>query len=332
MAILPQSTYRTFISVSMAPGRDPEAPITSKEYLSSYLEHACWLRLLSAKRVLGVLEESKSSDLERLAAVASFSQLAGQITEDALTTYVAWSIWAADRDLRLPDIFARLSLRMSSPSKRLTPDYISDIHRKMSETEKRVDVYPREYLAMILSQPDDRLPLMLGINWKKHPSVKLVPPEMRPFWDAMGSYVRGTIQPLIDPKGQLLSSTYNKIKHGPQLIVMSIGESALRRGHNSSSVESLDRSGIRLLLDGSRVQETPEELEDSVRCAPFLVDDIANARRWFFQQMVHQVNALYALGTWLFNTTYIDDKREFSVREEIQELVRSQREHMAAFP
>src|SRR4249919_3511248 len=111
MAIYPERTTRTFISTSLAPGPTSEPNLTSKEYLSSFLEYACWLRPLSARGHLQVLEDKQSRELEKLAALTSFAQLAGQITEDAMTTYVAWSIWSHDKDRSLPDILKRLSMR-----------------------------------------------------------------------------------------------------------------------------------------------------------------------------------------------------------------------------
>ena len=161
---------------------------------------------------------------------------------------------------------------------------------------------------------DDDLPRIFGVNWKKHPSVKLVPRDQRPIWDRMGYYIRSYLDPLVNPKGELLASCHNKIKHGPQLVVMSPAPAASGRGLVIDANDGpLSETTIRLLLRGARTQETLEEAEHNVRIAPFLPLDAQNLRRWYFQQIVHTSIALYTHGTWVFNTTFITRKRSLAL-------------------
>ena len=153
--------------------------------------------------------------------------------------------------------------------------------------------------------------------------------HQKPMWDKLGSVIRETIRPLTDRKGVLLASTYNKIKHGPQIMVMPISDALKRRGYQAGTLPEELKLSVRALLAGSDVQETDDELAAGVRRAPFLVDDAANMKRWFNQQMVHNVNALYVLGTWLFNSNFQDEKRAWgSAHAEIRELVHDQRIHL----
>lgn len=328
--MFPQDTTKTYLSASLALGPKTEQAISNEQFLNSYLDVVCWLRLLSSRQYLSVVEDRKSSKLEKLAAVASFYQTAGLLVEDALGMFVAWSLWALDKSKLLVDILERVSLRLGEPRTTLAPTYAPEVQDKYLRTDKRFHVYARAYLTQLTRVHDDDLPRIFGVNWKRHPSVKLVPKDQRPVWDRLGYYMRGGLEPLLDPKGALLASCYNKIKHGPQLVVMSPLSATLNRGFRVDSESRTESEAtIRLLLSGARTQETPEEQRDNVRIAPFLVLDAQNIRRWFFQQIVHTSNVLYTIGTWIFNTTFVDSKRPLVIRSaELEQIIRDQAKHM----
>jgi hypothetical protein len=73
-----------------------------------------------------------------------------------------------------------------------------EIQHQHLSTDKRLDVYARAYLTQLMRVPDDDLPRIFGVNWKKHPSVKLVPKDQRPEWDRMGCHMRAGLEPLLD--------------------------------------------------------------------------------------------------------------------------------------
>jgi hypothetical protein len=328
--MFPQRTTKTYLSASLAIGPRAEQSISNEQFLNSYLDVACWLRLLSSRQYLSVVEDHSSSRLGRLAALASFYQTAGLIVEDALTILVAWSLWALDKSRLIADILDRVSLRLSEPHVTLPPTYARMIQDKYVKTDKRLDVYARAYLTELMTVSDADLPSTFAVNWKRHPSVKLVPKDQRPMWDRLGYDMRNGIAPLLDPKGALLASCYNKIKHGPQLILMSPLSGQLNRGFEVDSESAVQSEPtIRLLLRGARTQETPEEQRDNVRIAPFLVLDAQNIRRWHFQQIVHTINVLYIIGTWIFNTTFIGTKRSMAITSpEVELIFREQAEHL----
>ncbi|EKS9883922.1 hypothetical protein BTK96_000826 [Burkholderia pyrrocinia] len=319
------------MTATLGPGPIAEPAITSKQFLDSFLEYGCWLRPLAAWSHLQAFERKNARELESLASLGSFYQLAGQVVEDALTMLVAWSIWGSDKQESLPDIVERLQLRLSASSKSpIGLGYVESIQQKISKTSKRVDVHPREYLGELLTRKDDALPGSFGIAWKRNPSVKLIPKNVLPIWQNLAHFIRDGITPLLDSRGSLLAACYNKIKHGPQVVVCSPLDIARSRGLEVRPDDlPLKNLSIRLLLKGSRVQETDEEQEAAERIAPFLFDDADNMRRWFFQQIIHTTNLLHAVGTFAFNTNYIDSKRHFSVsRAEVVEMIESQGNHL----
>lgn len=328
--MLPQYTKKTYLSVSLAPGPRGEPDIGTEEFLASYLDYTCWLRVISSHKQFLALSDLKTSKLERLASLGAFYQMAGLVVEDALSMYIAWSLWSRERSRSIADILARVALRLAEPKSRLPDTYARDIQRRCLETDKRLDVYAREYLSQLMLTRDVDLPSQFGIRWRRNPSIKLVPKELRAMWDGLGYYVRSCLEPLVMSKGALLAACYNKIKHGPQMVVMSPGVAAQRRGITGLTGDGLEgEPTLRLLLQGSRTQETDAESVDKLRVAPFLPLDTANIRRWFFQQIVHTTNALFITGTWIFNTNFIDRKRKFRVEApEVVSIVRDQSIHL----
>ena len=178
-----------------------------------------------------------------------------------------------------------ISLRFSSPTKPLGASYAEAVREKFFASSKRVDVYPREYFNSIADVPDAALPAVFGIPWKRTPSVKDVPRSQRRQWDVLPRALRELLRVSLGSNGELLASCYNKMKHGPQLIFCDPTETARRRGHREELIDNASPT-IRLLLDGSRTQETQEESARSERVSPFLYGDVDNAGRWLFQSLV----------------------------------------------
>jgi hypothetical protein len=286
--------------------------------------------MISARQQLGILEDKSSGELEKIAALALFYQIAGMVVEDALSTYVGWSVWSKNKAALIPDILERLSLRLSEPPKAVSATYPGEIFEKFSVTEKRVDVYARAYLSEVTKASDFDLPASFGINWKRNPSVKLVAKDELPMWNSLGPYMRECINPLMNAKGALLAMCNNKIKHGPQVLVASIAEAGISRGFNLDQVtDAATLKTIRLLPNGSRVQETDDEFSNHIRAAPFLLMDAANMRRWFFQHIVHTANSMYIHGTWLYNTNFQDEKRPLSkIPNEAMRIIKEQGPHL----
>lgn len=322
--MLPQKNLQTIISATLRPGIYPEPGISNDSFLESYLDYSCWLRVINAWQSISVLSQDKAGKLERLAALAAFYQTAGLAVEDALSTCIAWAIWARDKNQSLADILARLSLRLVEPKQPVSPSYAEDVIKKFQTTQNRVDFYARPFLTQLLSVSDRELPKVFGIPWKPHPSVKLVPREMLENWNNLGFFMRESLVPLLDPKGALLASCYNKIKHGPQIMISDMATAARARGL-SFEEGAMSELTVRLLLQGARTQETDIETTEEIRSAPFLLMNSANAKRWFFQHIVHTANALFIAGTWLYNSTYLDKKRSFNpALPEVQSIIREQ--------
>ena len=322
--MLPHQTTKTFLTTSLAKGPTLERNVSNLEFMDSYLDYSCWLRTLSARQQVAILEDTKSGSLDKLTALVSFYQIAGTVVEDALSMYIAWSLWSRDKEKLLPDILERVSLRLAEPKSPLPTTYAAEIQEKYLSSNKRLDIYARHYLNQLMEVSDPNLPKVFGIPWKPHPSVKFVSKDMLPFWNKLGEYMRESIRPLVNSKGALLAACYNKIKHGPQILVMPISDAAERRGFPAVNVVATNSDPtVRLLLNGSRTQESDDEFDSQTRTAPFLPLDAANVRRWFFQHIAHTSNALFIHGTFIYNATSPVAKRSMIMGSaEMQPIIR----------
>jgi len=305
----------------MAPGPKPEPDVSNERFLHSYLDVACWLRVVSARQYVSIACSQKSTRIEKLAAIASFYQTTGLVQEDALSMYTALSFWSLDKSKLLPDILERISVRSGDPSRKVSPTYATDLNDKYFQNTKRLDIYARPYLTQVMSFSDDELPAIFGVNWKKHPSVKIVAKNQRAFWDKMGEHIRQLVEPSLNPKSEFIAACHNKIKHGPQVIMGTVSDAASERGLSFPSLDgSVSFETIRILLKGARTQETQDEIESDVRVAPFLVTDENNLERLFSALVMASV-AIYTLGTWVLNTNFPDMQRQFKVSPELQKMI-----------
>ena len=164
--MIPNTTTKTILSISLSKGPKAEHDLTNQQFLDSFLEYTCWLRMISARQQLSVMESYITGIHEKLAALATFYQVAGMIVEDALSSYIAWSIWARDKALLIPNILERLSLKLGEPSTPIPINYPEEIFLKIHNTKKRVDVYARDYLLKLMEVSDEKLPQAFGIEWK----------------------------------------------------------------------------------------------------------------------------------------------------------------------
>lgn len=218
-----------------------------------------------------------------------------------------------DKSQKLPDILNRIVLKLTDPKNPKDVKSRDEVIRKFSESDKQLIIYARHFLLETLNCPDHEVPKRFGINWKRNPSIKLVKKDQRKVWDNLGDNIRKSLDPILQPNNELISSCYNKIKHGPQIIFDNLQNSALSRGFSEEQLKNLklEKKTVRVLLNGARTQDSDDEIKDSIRCAPFLVFDKENIQQILYKNVYYIFTIQFVHGTWLYNSTYIDDKRSF---------------------
>lgn len=323
--MIQQNINKSLLTATLRNGPNPEPEIDSKRFLNSFLEYSCWSRSLIARQSFLIISGKEYGELEKLAALVSFYQNIGVVIEDALTTYIAWSLWANDKSQKIPNILNRIVLKLTDPKKQKDVQTREEIIKKFQESDRQIIIYARHFLQETLQCHDNDIPNRFGINWKKNPSVKLVTRDQLEFWNNLGSHIRESLNPLLDPKNDLIASCYNKIKHGPQIIIDNLQNSAISRGYSDDQIKNLDldKKTIRFLLDGARTQDTDEEQASSKRCAPFLISDTENIQQILYKNIYYISTMQFIHGTWLYNSTYIKDQRPFTPKyNEIQEIIK----------
>jgi hypothetical protein len=235
-------------------------------------------------------------------------QQLGLVVEDALVTLVSWSIWANDKSQNLAEIVAKVSLKSDKDSQPYTAVEIGRIVES-SRGNRRLLLDGRRYLDGLLSGVSRQdVPRLLGIPWKPNPSVRLVPREHRENWTVLPDLIRQSISAITDRNDEAMTACFNKLKHGPQLVVDDARQAALRRGHSQSNVERLPKGErLRLLMAGSRCEMWAEEIDKGKLVAPFLLDEPSNAKRLLNMVGAKTALSLSMFGRWLYRSTYAEE-------------------------
>ena len=306
MSLIPLNTGKLFTTLTLRPGPVAEPSISSETFLRSYLEAGLWLRCLGAQHHVRTLAASQSTRLARFAASAGIYTQLGLATEDALAMLVAWSLWVRDRSDNLPDLVYRINLRMSHELANYTAKEIEDIRGK-AVSGKKINVDGRRYLKSLRDGVGERdLPQLFGIRLHPHPSVKLVPKSETLSRRMLPRIIAENLEVLTDFRSAMSSACYNKLKHGPQLIVDKPSAAAMRMGHSAEEYHAFrDLELIRLLLCGSKVSITEEEIANGERSAPFLLDDPDNARRLMDRAVVAPAVFMWTLGRYIYGTVFV---------------------------
>jgi hypothetical protein len=294
--------------------------------LESLVSYGCWIRIIAANENRIKLVDEKASDLERFAAIASFYQQTGTFVEDLFSALVAWAVWAKQDGIFLADINERLVLSLGQNPTNTSKPYHEEVVNTFLGSDKRVRVNPHSYLASLTQLPTDEQLKVLGIPWKRYPSVKMVRRRDWDTWRCLPDSIE-SMTGLLSGNSELVVSCYNKLKHGPQFIVSSIKECFARRG---KFVDSLaDKRYIRLLFRGAETQRG-----DDSDIAPFLMHDPYFVNAVFYHRIVPLAMHYWSIAAWLLYIRYtklrpdVTDqvlKKIFSDAVDWEEIVKSGR-------
>lgn len=314
--------------LNLDPGEVAEPDITSNEFLDTLGSIGVWLRVLSAFPSVKLLRSSGGSSAQRLSAVTNLYIHLGAQAEDHAVALVAFSAWAKNRNLSLPDLFSRIFVKagLKSPCK----DEINAVHgRLLKGGNKSVHVDQKAFFLSVSEMSDPELvEFFLGYRWRKIPSVKLIPKGNLDLWQLLPGELRRIVSTYAgEGQNSRLFSALNKLKHGPQLIVQNPIDRA-RLYAKSGEFEELegykeyDRAAVRVLFSGARVWE-PEPPASRVRSlAPFLLDGPEVVSKIFFETMVHEASIFQHLVR-MHLALYRQEAADWSIQDDgIWEVLR----------
>lgn len=286
--------------LNLKPSEVDEPDITNDEFLDSLDSIGVWLRVLAAYDSLERYTSPDSSKAQRLAALVNIFMQLGAHSEDQAVALVAFSAWSPNRDVALADLFSRLFIKR--PGKRGNGSEVQRVHAKLTGGDSgvvRVDqgAFFREAAGM---SDAEIVRLFLGY-WRSVPSTRLIPKRHMQVWKGLPGELRRVAVSFYD-KRQLPRATaaYNKLKHGPQLVVQNPMHRARQFAvtpdfaDEISRYASVDKPTVRPLFDGARTRLLPSD-GDMPSVAPFLIDNVDAVKKLFFDTMFQQANLLSVL-------------------------------------
>ena len=210
-------------------------------------------------------------------AVIAYLQLGAQV-EDQAVSLIAFSVWSQNRDLALADLFSRIFIRRERAT--TAESEIKAVHEKLKKgSSTRVSVSQRAFFQEVCETSDAEIvQFFLGYKWRDVPSVRLIPKRHIGVWRQLPGELRRIASSFhVDREVPRVSAAYNKLKHGPQLVIQNPIDRARRFGLSPevdaqlARLDSLDKPGVRLLFAGAKTQPSSSE-ENVGSIAPFLID------------------------------------------------------------
>ena len=236
----PQDTTPFLLNLD-ASGMD-EPSITNDEFLDSLHEIGVWLRVLAAYDSLERYASRESTNVQRLAALSNIYLQLGAQLEDQAVALIAFSLWSKNRDLVLADIFSRIFVRhRATPTK---SSQIQEVHERLMDSRTgRVGVDQRAFFQEVAKMTDAQIvEFFLGYKWRTKPSVRLVPSRHIKVWRNLPGELRRIASSYHDETHiPRFTAAYNKLKHGPQLVIQNPLERARRFAKSPDLAAELQR-------------------------------------------------------------------------------------------
>lgn len=286
--------------LNLDPSYMDEPRISNDEFLDSLVEIGVWLRVLVAHDSLERYASNETTPAQRMAALSNVYLQLGAQFEDQAVLLVAFSAWSKDRSLVLADLFSRISVRRKPVR---VASEIEEVHDKLGrEDSKSVPVAPSAFFREAAEMTEAKIvEFFLGYRWKAEPSVRLVPRRHIQVWRNLpGELKRIASSFYEEAQVPRVTAAYNKIKHGPQLVVQNPKNRAMEFSTLSdvasefAHIGSFDKPSVRILFDGASTSPvSPDGTRRSP--APFLIDDARAVNRVFFNTMVPQATLLSIL-------------------------------------
>jgi hypothetical protein len=109
---------------------------------------------------------------------------------------------------------------------------------------------------------------LLGLDWKRTPSVKVAKGDELIFWEKLPKALEELFTVLSSPSALNISLAYNKIKHGPQIVMSDLVSYIRALGSDNAVIKSLEdklkvrnlsSETLRILFKGSQTNKHPDQ-------------------------------------------------------------------------
>src|SRR5580700_8401540 len=254
---------RVMFALNVATGPKAEESIDNATFLRSYAEYGVWLRIVPAATHLRAAADAAASEFSKIAHAAAFWSQAAMLYEDVVSMLAALAAVTSQRTLHLADVLHRLNLRRNSAAGGAVPEARSLV-AQVAGSEKRANLDPAVFVESLRALKGEQILALVGVPW--HPE----PPAHVPHdngWRRLPELTEEIVRLLSDRNGGLMTTYYNKVKHGPQAIVDDVRRVALEaRGHDESVRSGLPPGPhLRVLLQGARTHVRARMNQDGTR-------------------------------------------------------------------
>jgi hypothetical protein len=294
-----------YVVVAIQGGKQPELPISNLDYLKSYERFGLWMRVLNAYNHMLALEAAPLDGLTRIGSIAGLMEQHGMFMEDVTSIVMVLCAWSKRRDRLIPDLLRGLSIKNGPIDERPNARPYHEVALESLVSRGRGVINPRQFFASVDALSVDAQARLLGIDGPEN--IGSLDNEDQARWRKFGESISTVFHDVGRRINQLAATAYNKIKHGPQAIVCNMRAVVLQRDAHPSLAELFepDHLHLRLLFDGARTQETPEDTnaDPPKPVAPFLPDDQDNVVRLVLRMMATAAS-LQPVVQWILHTEF----------------------------
>jgi hypothetical protein len=281
-----------------------EPRISNREFLLSYIKFAAWLRLVSAHEQLELLKSSKLDQLRRMAAVATIYEKVGMQMEDLASTFVAWACRARNKDLLLADLLNRIIIVKDAKASGTTGElYADECVEELCAGSHRVRVDLARFFGEVSAKTAVECLRMIGLSWKQVPSVQIARGGELVIWKKLPAALKALVSQLADRSTGGLSALFNKIKHGPQVVVVDLLHAFSKipgwTGHDrlAESFRAAEIGGetLRVLLDGANTKSSSGAISATV----FIDDWVPAIEQTVYRTMFPPTKTMWWIACWI---------------------------------
>ncbi len=304
-----------------------QAKLSSLNFLNSHIDYGLWIRPLAIKNMLLAFADPNVSDVEKVSFEATLYTLFGSCLEDFWTSIIAMACWQHSPDKNLTDVFEQIQISPDDECK--SSNHYTVIRDKIRTTTKRVRVAPMPFINSILSSVDvAKLPGEFGLDWRYHVNKSLFScQEEKRIWQNFPKLIEEVLKSFSDPPEKLITRSYNKIKHGPQINVTSLGDQLPDAHLDSNVILCRSQTDVRLfdfsrtypilqiLFSGAAIGASEEEIISGRRSAPCVVPGVENMEKIFYRSLFPKCRSWYLLVSLMRNRIYPEFKRPISSQD-----------------
>lgn len=284
-----------------------EPPITNSTFLGSYVRYAAWLRFVAAREQLELLKGPEVESMRRLAAIADFYQQIGMQLEDLACTVIAWMALAANRDLLLADVLNAIIL---TKERKAREGYCQECINALASGLAPVRIDPSIFFSQLRELGGRRCLELMGLPWSQVPAAKLAKGDELIFWSKLPKGIETVTSLFAHSAATALTKTFNKIKHGPQLVVVDLpgffGSAGLPEQDVQAMREELRQKNlrpetIRVLFSGAKVSSTGDNRQHSWM---FLEDDVSDMEALLYGVLYAPTKSVWLVANFLWKRWY----------------------------